>query len=540
MFTRPLLLLLVFSTASFAQAEPHSLARYVNDDTLLVARTEVALLRQAMEFEQWLPGFGETLNERDKRVFGQFRGALQAMQGFGIDRAELIVAIPDIRPQVGPLLIFSLNKGVDSLTTATAMRKVLSQIELDFPYTVMVAAEGQRLLLGSQDSLDRYQTLAATPRPDLLEAFDGTEKTAPAFVGAFSPGKESRRVIRELWPTLHEPFAKLTGPLLADRLQHVVLTLEAESHPQVELLLSATDEFSSERLMSIVANGLDYLADRMGTQKPPLAPLAQEVAQLLAPTRTGTQVTLSFAPQEDHFQQILNKALMPAVADARERAKRHQLMNQVKQIALAFHNFHDTQGFFPAPATFCDAGGKPLLSWRVAILPYLERSDLFDRFHLDEPWDSPHNLKLAEEMPDIYVDAMSPELAPQGRTTFLQPIYPGGPADPSAPVDNPLERFRQKQKYYLVPGLQFKNYTDGTSKTILFAQVAPEFAQPWTKPADWRVDLENPAAELQTNARKKFVTGWADGHGGWRDLTIGPAYLRAIITHAEGVPVPEE
>ena len=170
----------------------------------------------------------------------------------------------------------------------------------------------------------------------------------------------------------------------------------------------------------------------------------------------------------------------------------------------------------------------------------ISKGGICSRFHLDEPWDSEHNLKLAKEMPEIYADAMSPELAPQGKTTFLQPIYPGGPADPSLSAEKPIESFYQKQKYYRTPGLHFKDYTDGSSWTLFFAQVAPEFAQPWTKPVDWRVDLEHPAAKLQTTTRKQFVAGYADGHAGRMKLSISPAYLRAIITRDEGIPVPEE
>ena len=62
------------------------------------------------------------------------------------------------------------------------------------------------------------------------------------------------------------------------------------------------------------------------------------------------------------------------------------------------HNYREAHGRFPAPA-IQGKDGKPLLSWRVAILPYLEEDGLYQSFKLDEPWDSPHNKPLLERMP---------------------------------------------------------------------------------------------------------------------------------------------
>ncbi len=79
---------------------------------------------------------------------------------------------------------------------------------------------------------------------------------------------------------------------------------------------------------------------------------------------------------------------MPAVFASRSAAHRAQCTNNLKQIALAYHNVHSATNTFPPPA-IADKDGKPLLSWRVAILPYVEQQELYNKFKLDEPWDSP-------------------------------------------------------------------------------------------------------------------------------------------------------
>src|SRR5262249_37760861 len=97
---------------------------------------------------------------------------------------------------------------------------------------------------------------------------------------------------------------------------------------------------------------------------------------------------------------VLLALLLPAVQKVREAAARAQDANNLKQMALAFHNYQDAYKFFPA--AICDKAGKPFLSRRAAILPSIEKDHLSRQFKLDEPWDSAHNKKLLPLMPKVY------------------------------------------------------------------------------------------------------------------------------------------
>lgn len=81
--------------------------------------------------------------------------------------------------------------------------------------------------------------------------------------------------------------------------------------------------------------------------------------------------------------------------------------NNRRQIVLAWQYYHDFHGEFP-PLVVRDKNGKSLYSWRVALLPFLEQEQLYDQFHHDEPWDSPHNLELVKRMPRIFQDPFAP------------------------------------------------------------------------------------------------------------------------------------
>jgi hypothetical protein len=75
--------------------------------------------------------------------------------------------------------------------------------------------------------------------------------------------------------------------------------------------------------------------------------------------------------------------------------------NNLHVIGLALHNYNDEYACFP-PAYIADDDGRPMHSWRVLILPYLEQKELFDRYHFDEPWNGPNNSKLTHEVPSVY------------------------------------------------------------------------------------------------------------------------------------------
>ena len=81
--------------------------------------------------------------------------------------------------------------------------------------------------------------------------------------------------------------------------------------------------------------------------------------------------------------------------------ERKVVQNNLKQIVLAMHNYHDANGFFPQDSVDAKTG-KPLLSWRVHLLPYMEEALLYQSFKLDEPWDSEHNIKLLDKLPKVF------------------------------------------------------------------------------------------------------------------------------------------
>jgi prepilin-type processing-associated H-X9-DG protein len=205
--------------------------------------------------------------------------------------------------------------------------------------------------------------------------------------------------------------------------------------------------------------------------------------------------------------------LLPARMASSEAARRAQCINSLKQIALAYHNVHAANNAFPAPA-ITDKDGKPLLSWRVAILPYVEQQELYNKFKLDEPWDSPHNKALIKEMPAVYL-CHSRKQPEAGTTTYR--VFVGDGA-----------MFQEGQ------GTPIQSITDGTSNTIMIVESTD--AVPWTKPDDLKFDLN---AKPSLNGAGSphpggFNAAFADGAVRFIRSKVNLDVLKALITRAGG------
>jgi hypothetical protein len=176
---------------------------------------------------------------------------------------------------------------------------------------------------------------------------------------------------------------------------------------------------------------------------------------------------------------------------------------------MAMHNYHDEHGHYP-PAAVCGKDGKPLLSWRVLILPYLELGDLYRQFDLDEPWDSPHNTLVVERMPEDYAPPpRKRSRIPPGHT--ICHVFVGKGA-----------AFEDGKR------LSFADFTDGSALTLLIVEAGPPV--PWTKPEDLRYDPGGPLPELRGFWEDSIRAVTADGSRHTIKAGIHPEVLRALIT----------
>jgi type II secretory pathway pseudopilin PulG len=246
----------------------------------------------------------------------------------------------------------------------------------------------------------------------------------------------------------------------------------------------------------------------------PLPATGYAYAPQAAPTRSGASgmVILVIGVLASIFVcgGILVALLLPAVQAAREAARRTQSSNNVRQIILALHNYHDSFGCFP-PAVVHDPNGKPLYSGRVLLLPFLEQEALYNQFDKSRAWDSEENQWISQTAIPVFVDPSSPN-AVTGQTDYLfvtgkGTIFEGDKA------------------------AKLKDVTDGTSNTIVLIEQRGTGVS-WAEPKDF--DASAPVALPAGNHPGGNIVGMADGSVRFVPKTITASQVRSAATKDAG------
>ena len=217
--------------------------------------------------------------------------------------------------------------------------------------------------------------------------------------------------------------------------------------------------------------------------------------------------------------------LQDAVGVAQSGARGAQSQNNLKQIGLAVFNYSDTYDQYPngeSPNVQYDDNGKPLLSWRVHILQFIEEDALYRRFKLDEPWNSPHNLSLAEAIPRMYQHPAYPELA--NKTVYLATVAEEDQL--KSAFGNWLTRPR--------------DITDGEAQTVMVAEVAPVKARFWTQPDDVEINLSDVPGSLGFGPKDEINLLFCDGRIHEVSSDLMAATWRSLILRNDGQPIREQ
>jgi type II secretory pathway pseudopilin PulG len=391
--------------------------------------------------------------------------------------------------------------------------------------TLIVATDGTlRRMLAARTGRAAPQSL----RQQLASLGTGNDLTAVVNLRAIRPLIMAQLQNVPDVPPQWQPFLEL--PELVDL---VSLTSNVTSVKRSQLVAIAADQSAAEQIEKIIDDALKVwrqtLLAALAEQRQSDDPVKRAAAQyadrisrtLIAkyrPKRDGKQLVLLTSEGQDRTEMttaatigILVALLLPAVQAAREAARRTQSMNHMKQLLLGMLSYASDHERFPAGATY-DANGKPLLSWRVEVLPYLGESPLYDAFHKDEPWDSPHNKKLIARMPIVF---RGPNSKWTDKTCYLSPAGKGLLMD-------------GKQ------GTRLAEISDGTSNTIALLEVNDDRAVVWTRPSDWRYDPDKPRAGLGKVRIGGFVAAMCDGSVQFISESLDIDVFKDMLTRGGG------
>jgi hypothetical protein len=388
--------------------------------------------------------------------------------------------------------------------------------EKESPKTLFLFDNPDRIVILGPQGNDLAKPFAgdkAGPIADALAAARAGKTAALGLNFANLPDE----IRQENLPPQAEPFKPLihsdaiigTAELAADLVVNVHVkcagrpkALEAEKSMGVAKVLFQT-------LLAAAVGELTKNKDEGNAKLVDTVKAAQEVVRTAKLTSDETTATATLKAKAD-FDVTPIFGFFTRTGQAAARAS---TVNNLKQIGLAMHNYHEVYNGLPA-AAIIGKKGKPLLSWRVAVLPFVEQDALYRQFKLDEPWDSDHNKKLLDTTAMPRVFAVEGVTKPTDKTTHVQ-VFRGNGA-----------------MFDLVQGHKLQSIADGTSNT--FMVVMGKTAVPWTKPDDIEYDPKKEAHDFFLWVND--VTNIAFGDGSVRTVSkkAKAASLHALITKAGG------
>ena len=443
-------------------------------------------------------------------------GALDQMRRDGaIDPADIEQVVIWFSPDGGPSIAVGMK--LSKPVTPTTYPKLYRNGRADF-----FQHDERTIIGGVPEGLNAVTAAASTSgsTPNLLRDRLGSGEIT----------HEGRVIVDLRHPMIQKVFSgqglpgppnPFLGPMLAQFRQSSLAQSQAlevlltPSAPKLfEITATAPDAALSDRLKKELT---DFLTLARGiSERDPNAAAARDILKEITVSQEGLSVRLALT-KSDALIARLAEMSKQAAAGAQQAAAGAQGNNRLKQIGLALHNYHDTFRMLPPaenPKHF-NAEGKPHLSWRVHILPFLGQAELFKQFHLDEPFDSPHNSPLSEKMPDLF---KSPGV--------VNPVY------------TTIVGFSGEGALFSGKKVTFANVADGTSNTIAVIECRPDKAVVWTKPEDLPFNPADPLMGVGPIPPEGLRVVLVDGSVRTLPANISAEVLKALITIAGGEPRP--
>ncbi|WP_158520909.1 DUF1559 domain-containing protein [Fuerstiella marisgermanici] len=187
-------------------------------------------------------------------------------------------------------------------------------------------------------------------------------------------------------------------------------------------------------------------------------------------------------------------------------AMRTQCKNNLKQIGLALHNYHDVNSMFPIAVQ-----PKFDRSWRVTVLPFLDQAPLYERYNHDATWEHPDNAPLA----GVVVQTLD------------------CPARPFRLDDH--DRFLSAYSAVTGPGTAFGDreyvkinaFTDGLANTLMVAETCGKPIV-WTRPKDVSTATDEPEINAPGDALHESNGVMSSYHFGGAQVLLGDGSVRFI------------
>jgi hypothetical protein len=482
---------------------------------------------------------------RDWVATQQKEGILESMVGlpFGdIDRVTVIVQSLESRAKSNDdepvVLVTTRQKYTDAnvlkaLAGGVGDGKPLpltgraAKLRRDFgPFRTVLLAN-DRTLVFSTSNLDEQEAAAVLAR---LTARKGDGPLSAALTAA-----NTHDIAASLNMTMLEPFAQLLAKeesaapfLVLLKAKTVTLTADVDKTAKGKLVMAFADADTAKKAAKALEDGMRLITTEL--EREARRPGGDSIEKLIVVrvvdvlkngkvsvdgSNAVVSAELAFADDIPKIVATLPKSLKSSIIET-------TTSNNLKQLGIAMHNFHDANGFLPG-----DVGpDNKAMSWRVLILPYVEQDNLYKQLDPNKPWNDPANLKALEEMemPKVFEHPGRP--APKGHTYFRIFTLPAK----AKGTDRPL--FTENAR-----GPRLTDIADGTANTFMIVEAAE--AVPWYKPDVLAYDGKLPLPQLGGKDAEVFWVAFCDGSVRKIKTKLDEKTLRALITTRGNEVIPD-
>ena len=449
----------------FKELEP-----FLDSETVLVAVFQPAKFDFA-QFQKFEELMGVPSIDQDPLL-------AKILTELGIDRVYVIAEFPQLL-EGSTTLAFPSSSSDDKLIDA--LKKIVP------PGLVFEKESGFVLVSNSPTSIDCILEKQEAPSKNLLQGLGQLKGTDGAVIAVADDQSSLKMAVDLAKTTLPDEYTKNIVDSLKS-MRYAVIDGKITSPIAIQCTLGNSAD--ANRLQSAIQS---WLASKKAS------------SSLLKLTVHGESVQTEIKSPEDFVR--LNEAITGTKARDMVNA------NNLKQIGLAFHNFYSAYNRLP-PQALSNSDGKKLLSWRVMILPFIDQVELYQQFHLDEPWDSEHNIKLVDKMPAVFGTPAKGQKP--GTTRYVAPL--------------------SANSIFGKPGKAngFADITDGTSNTIFVVEALPGNAVVWTKPEDLVIDSKEPMKGIIDDTLEYSRAVFADGSVHQLKRTLKPSTLLKLIGMNDG------
>ncbi|MBY0523375.1 MAG: DUF1559 domain-containing protein [Gemmataceae bacterium] len=366
-----------------------------------------------------------------------------------IDRVTIVLVNPrDIDypfPPAGPeavsaLVIVTTNKPYDRLQVTQALgqrEKVYRRNVYHFNedlWSGLALVDRHNFVIGSEDSLIRWFDMTRTRKDNgaLQNALETAAGKHPVTLGLNMQALAKEKQIEFLPPPVQKLF----------QAQAAVFTFDVAKEVRLNVRLDYANEDQAKDGQKALRETLDVFCGALGQAIPmlekslenegdgnPAGELTENFAKLVGlglmrdvdgllkdatiqRDKTLVQLPLTYKGLEANNAAVLfmmgistigtrSNVTFARVGAALGVDNVNPYEAHLKKLAEGLEKYHKDKGSYPPPAIY-DGDGRPVLSWRVALLPYLGQDELYKEFRLNEPWDSLHNKKLLKKLPAVY------------------------------------------------------------------------------------------------------------------------------------------